>query len=76
MRWERGIKMYNPCPCTPDCPKRSAFCRLYCREGLEYDRRQKERYKTEFNSHEADRLLSEGAVKALHNKRLHSRKGW
>ncbi len=67
--------MDNPCPCTPDCRKRSAFCRLHCPEGLEYERRQKEKYRAAYLSGEADRLLHDGAIKAMHNQHLHKMKG-
>lgn len=62
---------FNPCPCTPERSKRSAFCRLSCPEGQEYERRQREKWRREFMYKEADRLLSEGAAREAKYKRLH-----
>ena len=61
--WEH--KTVPPCPCTPDCPDRSAECMLHCPHGYaEYRAARDKVYAALAAAAEASRDASAGKRKA------------
>ena len=65
--WEH--KTVPPCPCTPDCPDRSAECMLHCSHGYaEYRAARDKVYAARAAAAETSRIASAGKRKASEKK--------
>lgn len=74
--WEH--KTVPPCPCTPDCPDRSAECMLHCPHGYaEYRAARDAAYAQKAKAAEVSRDASAGrrraAVKKARMEHRHKR---
>lgn len=53
------MAMSDICPCTPDCPKRSIYCKLDCKRIKVYEEIKRRKYKTRHELHHAAQAVSE-----------------